>query len=99
MEKGISPDSTRQIQKKRIINIAAGDIVSLKDDSHQNQWPLVKVDIYADAKNDVTSVTLLVTDKKDSPSQILRNPITKLVLLAENGFNSPTDGAKTNWTK
>ena len=42
--------------------------MSLKDDSHQNQWPLVKVDIYADAKNDVTSVTLLVADKKDSPS-------------------------------
>ena len=52
--------------------------------------------IGADAKNDVRSVTLRVADKKGGPSQILntgRCPITKLVLLVENEFDSPTGGA------
>ena len=51
------------------------------------------VGIDADAKYDVQSVTLRVVDKKGGPSQILRRPITKLVLLVENGFHFPTSGA------
>ena len=47
----------------------------------------------ADAKNDVRSVTLRVADKKGGPSQILKRPITKLVLLVENEFDSSPDGA------
>ena len=37
-------------------------------------------------KNDLRSVTLQVFDKKGGPSQILRRPIIKLVLLVENEF-------------
>ena len=40
--------------------------------------------IDADAKNDVRSVTLRVADKKGGPGQILKCPITKLVLLIES---------------
>ena len=57
------------------------------------------VGIDADAKNDVCSVTLRVSDKKGGPSQILKRPITKLVLLVEKEFDSPSDGAITKWTK
>ena len=57
------------------------------------------VSIDADAKNDVRSITLQVADKKGGPSQILKHPITKLVLLVENEFDSPSYGAITNWTK
>ena len=49
--------------------------------------------IDADAKNDVRSVTLRVADKKGGPSQILKRPITKLVLLVENVFDFSPDGA------
>ena len=51
------------------------------------------VGIDADAKNDVRSVTLRVADKKGGPSQILKRPITKLVLLVENVFDFSPDGA------
>ena len=51
--------------------------------------------IDADAKNDVHSVTLRVADKKGGPSQILKCPITKLVLLVENDIDSLPDGAIT----
>ena len=51
------------------------------------------VGIDADAKNDVRSVTFRVADKKGGPSQILKRPITKLVLLVENEFDSSPDGA------
>ena len=57
------------------------------------------VGIDADAKSDVRSVTLRFADKKDDPSQILRRKITKLVLLVENGFHSPTGGAIPKSTK
>ena len=57
------------------------------------------VGIDTDAKNDVVSVTLWVADKKGGPSQILKQPITKLVLLVENEFDSPSDGAITKLTK
>ena len=57
------------------------------------------VGIDADAKNDVCSVTLRVADKKGGPSQMLKRPITKLVLLVEKEFDSPSDGAITKWTK
>ena len=57
------------------------------------------VGIDADAKNDVCSVTLRVADKKGGPSQILKRPITRLVLLVEKEFDSPSDGAITKWTK
>ena len=53
------------------------------------------VGIEADAKNDVRSVTLRVTDKKGGPSQILKRPITKLVLLLKNEFGSSADEAIT----
>ena len=57
------------------------------------------VGIDADAKNDVRCVTLRVADKEGGPSQILKRPITKVVLLVENEFDSPSDGAITKWTK
>ena len=57
------------------------------------------VDIDADAKNDVCSVTLWIADKKGGPSRILKCPINKLGLLAENEFDSLSDGAITKWTK
>ena len=53
------------------------------------------IGIDADAKNDVRSVTLRVTDKKGGPSQILKRQITKLVLLLENEFDSSPDEAIT----
>ena len=72
----------------------------LKDDCHRNQWPMTRIaGIHADAKNDVHSVTPSFADKKGGPSQILRRPITKLVLLAKNDLDSPTDGAITKSTK
>ena len=55
--------------------------------------------IYADAKNDVRGVTLRVADKESSLSQILKRPVTKPVLMVENEFDSPSDGAITKWTK
>ena len=77
-----------------------GDIVLPKDDFQLNQWPMTRiVGIDADTKNDVRGVTLQVADKKGGPSQILRCPIIKLVLLVENEFDSPTDGAMTKSTK
>ena len=67
----------RQIWKKRIQNIAVDDIVLLKNDCHQNQWPMARIGCTdADTKNDVQSVTLRVADKKGGSSQILRCPIT-----------------------
>ena len=57
------------------------------------------VGINADAKNDVRSVTLRVADKKYGPSQILKRPIIKLVLLVENEFDFPSDGAIIKRTK
>ena len=49
----------RQIWKKRIENIAVGEIVLLRDDFHQNQWPMTRiVGIDTDAENDVANVTL-----------------------------------------
>ena len=90
----------RQIWKKRIRNFAVGDIVLLRHDCHQNQWPMARiVSIDTDAKNDVVSVTLWVADKKGGPSQILKQPITKLVLLVENEFDSLSDRAITKLTK
>ena len=90
----------RQIWKKRIRNFAVNDIILLKDDCHWNQWLMVRiVGIDADAKNDIRSVTLQVADKKSGPSQILRRPITKLVLMVENGFDSPTGGGISKSTK
>ena len=90
----------RQIWKKGVRNFAVGDIVLLRDDCHRNQWPMARiVGIDADAKNDVRSITLRVADKKGGPSQILKRPITKLVLLMEKEFDSPSDGAVTKWTK
>ena len=84
----------RQIWKKRVRNFPVDDIDLLKDDCHRNKGPMARiVGIDADAKNDVRSVTLRVADKKGGPSQILRRPITKLVLLVENGFDSPKGGA------
>ena len=84
----------RQIWKKKIRNFAVGNIVLLRDDCHRNQWPMVRiVGIGAEAKNDVRSVTLRVADKKGGPSQILKRPITKLVLLVENVFDFSPDGA------
>ena len=53
----------------------------------------------ADAKNYVRRVTLRVADKKGGPSQILKRPITKLVLLVGKEFESPSDGAITKWKK
>ena len=53
------------------------------------------VGIDTNAKNDERSVTLRVTDKKGGPSQILKRPITKLVLLVENEFDSSPDVAIT----
>ena len=90
----------RQIWKKGIQNFAVGDIVLLRDDCHWNQWPMARiVGVDDDAKNDVRRVTLRVADKKGGPSQILKRPITKLVLLVEKEFDSPSDGAVTKWTK
>ena len=72
----------------------------LRDGCHQNQWPMARtVSIDADAKNDVRSITLRVADKQGGPSQTLKCPITKLVLLVENEFNFPSDGTITKWTK
>ena len=97
MEKAISPDSTSKADmEKGIRNIAVGDIVLLTDECHQNQWPMARiVRIDADAKNDVRSVTPRVADKKGGPSQILKRPITKLVLPVEKVFDSSSDGAIT----
>ena len=68
----------------------------LKGDCHWNQWPMARiVDVDADTKNDLRGVTLQVAAKKGGPSQILRHPITRLVLLVEIEFDSPTDGAIT----
>ena len=90
----------RQIWKKGIRNFAVGDIVLLRNDCHWNQWPMARiVGIDADGKNDVLSITLRVADKKGGPSQILKHPITKLVLLVEIQFDSLSDGAITKWTK
>ena len=86
--------------KKRIQSLAVGDVVLLKEDSNWNLWPMaIIVGIDTDAKNDVRSVTLRVPDKKGNPIQILRRPITKLVLLVENEFNFRTDGAIKKSTK
>ena len=57
------------------------------------------VGIDVDGINDVRSVTFRVADKKGGPSQILKRSVTKLVLLVENEFDSPSDGAMTKWTK
>ena len=48
---------------------------------------IVGVDV--DTKNDRRCVTLRVAHKKGGPSQILKHPVTKLVLLVENEFDSP----------
>ena len=57
------------------------------------------VDIDAHEKNDVRSVTLRVADKKGGPGKILKRPVTKLVLLVENEFDSSPDGAIAKYTK
>ena len=57
------------------------------------------VGIDADARHDVCSITIKLADKKGGPSQILKRPITKLILLVEKEFHSPSDGAITKWTK
>ena len=47
----------------------------------------------------VSCFTLQVSVKKGGPSQILKRPITKLIVLVENEFDSSSDGAITKWTK
>ena len=90
----------RQIWKKRIRNFVVVDIVLLRNDCHRNQWPMARiVGIDADAKNDVRSISLRVADKNGGPKKILKRAITRLVLLLENEFDSPSDGAITKWTK
>ena len=99
-ERRIRNLQVRQIWKKRIRNFAVDDIFLLKDDCHRNQWPMARiVGIDADAKNDVRSVILQAADQKGGSSQILRCPITKLVRLVENEFDSPTGEAILKSTK
>ena len=79
--------------KKR--NFEVGDIVLLKCDSHRNHWPMAKVvGIEPDKHGIVCTVHLRVGDRTSGNHQLLRRPITKIVLLVENEIDSPTKGAR-----
>ena len=74
-------------------------IVLLKDDCQENQWPMARiVSIETDEKNVVCTVTLSVFDRHvPGRTQVLRRPITKIVMLLENNeFNSPAEVLKQN---
>ena len=74
-------------------------IVLLKDECQENQWPMARiVSIETDEKNVVCTVTLSVFDRHvPGRTQVLRRPITKIVMLLENNeFNSPAEVLKQN---
>ena len=77
----------------------AGDIVLSKDECQQNQWPMARiVNIETGEKNVVRPVTLRVVDRNvPGFTQVLRRPITKIVMLVGNNeFDSPTEELKEN---
>ena len=61
MEKGISlfrSLQVRQTSKNRIQNFAVGDIVTLREDYHQYQWPMTRIlVIEVETSNNQTSST------------------------------------------
>ena len=85
----------RQKWNTKTRNFEVGDIVLLQDDSHRNQWPMARiVGIEPDKHGNVRSVELQVADRNGDGQQILRRPITKIILLVENELvRIPTEGA------
>ena len=89
----------RQIWKKQTPNFTIGDIVLLKDECQQNQWPMARiVSIETDEKNVVRTATLHVVDRNTpGQTQVLRRLITKIAMLVGNSeFDSPTEEPKQN---
>ena len=52
------------------------------------------IDIEADSNGDVRSAILKVADKGNGKCNILRRPISKVVLLVESEVDSPTKRAR-----
>ena len=74
-------------------NFEVGDIVLLKFDSSRNHWPMARIiEVEPDVKGHVRSVKLKCGDNQNSSEEILRRPISKIVLLLEN---SPVAGTST----
>ena len=75
------------------------DIVLLKDECQRNQWPIARiVSIETHKKNVVRTLTLRVVDRNTpGRTQVLRRPITKIVMLVGNNeFDSPKEEPKQN---
>ena len=90
-----SIQQTRFILKRKMASCATYCIRILEQLEKRNQWPLVRViNVNTDANKDVGSVFLPITDRKSVSSQILRQPITKIMLLVQIDFNFPTKRAK-----
>lgn len=66
-------------------NFEIGDIVLLKADGGRNTWPLARIiEVEPDVKGQVRSVKIKCGEGQNSSNEILRRPISKLVLLVEN---------------
>ena len=90
---------TRQKWQKQTPNFTVGDIVLLKDECQRNQWPMARIlSIETDEKRVVHTVTLHFVDRNvPGRTQVLRRPITKIVMLVQNDeFDSPTEEPKRN---
>ena len=71
----------------------------LKDECQGNQWPMARIiSIKTDEKRFVRTVTPHVVDRNvPGHTQVLRRPITKIVLLVRHDeFDFPTEEPKRN---
>ena len=86
----------QQEWKNKVQNFEIWGVVLIKDDCHCNQWPLARVinTNNTDANKVIPTVLLRLADGKGSSSHILQQNITKIVLLVESDFDSPTKGTK-----
>ena len=92
---GLQP---RQKWKKQAPNFTVRDTVLLKDEYQQNQWPMARiVRNEADEKKVVVRTVALCVVDRNTPAQtqVLRRPITKIIMsVGNNEFDSTTEEPK-----
>ena len=71
-------------------NFRVGNIVLLKVDAHQNNWPMAKIICACPNKDDVVWNVLLLVGSCNGTKTVLDRPIHKIVLLVEAEKGSPT---------
>ena len=84
--------SSLQIRQKwvgKCRNFSEGDIVLVKDSDifpRRNGWPMARIEeVFPSVDGEVRKVRLRVAHKQSDKSSVLVRPVTKLVLLVEQG--------------